>query len=65
MNELDKEIVELTNQLRDKSIDSVISSAYLAGYFRQAYVHLLENTTDEVKKQEIEQLKYLLKSITT
>ena len=65
MSKLDEEILDLTNKLRDKSIDSNISTAYLAGYFRQAYVHLLENTTDEVKKKEIEQLKYFLKSMTT
>ena len=64
MTELDKEIVVLTEELRDKSIDSVYSLAFLAGYFRQAYVDLLENTTDEVKKKEIEQLQYLLKSMT-
>ena len=64
MNELYKEILDLTDKLRDKSVDSVISTSYLAGYFRQAYVHLLENTTDEIKKKEIEQLQYLLKSIT-
>lgn len=64
MTELDKEIVDISNKIRDKSTISVVDLAFVASYFRQAYLQLLETADVKTKEEEIQKLKYLLKSMT-
>lgn len=64
MNKLDEEIARLVAESSIKSVENSVNNAFFLGYFRQAYRELLIKMPDECKEEEIQRLKYLLKSMT-